>query len=191
MASCHATDTPGAQSAADPAAPLPHPMLIKTLKGHEELLPGRRSLSQRERAILLVTDGRQSTASLKALFHGDASTMVDTLIERGYLAEAAPPDPPRAPPPPSGSVDSFSGPRSLASARMFLFDLCERMFAARDRDLADQFRLALREARDAAAMAAVSESLLQEVARSAGAERAEAIRLRLLKLVPEPAPTNA
>lgn len=162
-------------------------MLIKTDKGRNELLPGHRSLGQRERAILLVTDGRQSIEKLGALFHGEGQAMVRTLIEQGYLIEAAPATPPRPPPPEPdrGSVDTFSGPRSLASARMFLFDLSERMFAPRDRGLAAQFREALREARDAASMMAVGQAMLTEIERSAGAERARAISQRLAKVLPE------
>ena len=168
-------------------------MLIKTDKGRSELLPGHRSLGQRERAILLVTDGRQSIEKLGALFHGEGHAMVRSLIEQGYLVEAAPQAPPRPPPPEPdrGSVDTFSGPRSLASARMFLFDLSERMFAPRDRALAERSRQALREARDAASMIAVGEEMLAEIQRSAGAERASAIRQRLEKVLPESAPHGA
>lgn len=162
-------------------------MLIKTDKGRSELLPGQRSLGQRERAILLVTDGRQPTEKLNALFHGDGRAMVQTLIEQGYLMEAEPHAPPRPPPPEPdrGSVDTFSGPRSLASARMFLFDLSDRMFAARDRGLATRYREDLREARDAASMVAVARDMLQEIELSAGSARADSVRERLAKLLPE------
>jgi hypothetical protein len=168
-------------------------MLIKTDKGRTELLPGQRSLGQRERAILLVTDGRKSTESLHALFHGEGRAMVEALVAGGYLIERAPAAPPArpVPPPPRGSVDTFSGPRSLASARMFLFDLSDRMFAPRDRALADRFRHALREARDAASMMAVGQEMLTEIERSAGAERAASISERLAKVLPEAAPQEA
>jgi len=164
-------------------------MLIKTDKGRTELLPGQRSLGQRERAILLVTDGRKSTESLHALFHGEGRAMVEALVAGGYLIERAPAAPPArpVPPPPRGSVDTFSGPRSLASARMFLFDLSDRMFAARDRALADRFRNALREARDASSMMLVGREMLTEVERLAGVERAASISERLAKVLPESA----
>ncbi|HSX94323.1 MAG TPA: hypothetical protein VLG41_15455, partial [Hydrogenophaga sp.] len=152
-----------------------------------ELLPGHRSLGQRERAILLVADGRKSTESLHALFHGEGRAMVEALIAGGYLIEQAPAAPPArpVPPPPRGSVDTFSGPRSLASARMFLFDLSDRMFAPRDRTLADRFRQALREARDASSMMAVGQEMLIEIERVAGTERAASISERLAKVLPE------
>lgn len=161
-------------------------MLIKTDKGHRELQPGQRALSQRERAILLVADGRKSTATLHALFQGEGRAIVEGLLAKGYLADNTPAAPAAAPAPaPQGSVDTFSGPRSLASARMFLFDLSERMFAPRDRELALRYREALREARDAERMLAVGREMLAEIERTAGAERAQAISERLAKVLPE------
>lgn len=161
-------------------------MINKTEKGRAELHPGQRTLGQRERAILLVTDGRKSTASLHALFNGDGKAIVEALLRGGYLAEEAPEAPARPRPAPlQVSADTFSGPRSLASARMFLFDLSDRMFAARDRALADRFRHALREARDAGAMLAVGRDMLAEVERVAGPGRAESIAVRLAKILPE------
>lgn len=163
-------------------------MLIKTDKGRHELQPGQRTLGQRERAILLVADGRKSTASLHALFQGEGRTLVEALLAAGYLVEDRPAPPPAAP---RGAADTFSGPRSLASARMFLFDLAERMFAPRDRALADRLREALREARDADSMLAVGRAMLAEIERSAGAERAEAISKRLARVLPEAMTTRA
>lgn len=159
-------------------------MLIKTEKGRRELQPGQRSLGQRERAILLVTDGRKSTASLQALFQGDGHAIVETLLAGGYIA-AAPTAPASAPAPAPVSADTFSGPRSLASARMFLFDLSDRMFAARDRAMAERFRLELREARDADRMVDVARAMLAEIEAAAGQERANAVAERLGKVLPE------
>lgn len=166
-------------------------MLNKTDKGRAELQPGQRTLGQRERAVLLVADGRKATASLQALFGGMGADIVRELLAQGYVVDETPP-PPAPPPAPEpaaakGSVDAFSGPRSLASARMFLFDLSERMFAPRDKALALHFREALREARDASAMLAVSREMLVAIERMAGAGRADAISERLAKLLPESA----
>lgn len=169
-------------------------MLIKTDKGRHELQPGQRTLGQRERAVLLVADGRKSTATLHALFNGEGRALVEALLAKGYLEEerpTAPPGLPNATPSatPSatttGAADTFSGPRSLASARMFLFDIAERMFAPRDRAMAERLRVALREARDADSMLAVGREMLAEIERSAGPERAEAISERLARVLPE------
>lgn len=165
-------------------------MLNKTPKGRAELQPGQRHLAQRERALLLLADGRKPDAELFALFEGQGPTLAADLIARGYLVNEAPPPLP-APKlsiiPPAVSADAFSGPRSLASARMFLFDLSERMFAPRDKAMAQRYRDALREARDVAEMLAVSRAMTADVERLAGSERADGIRERLARLLPESA----
>jgi len=164
-------------------------MLNKTDKGRAELQPGQRTLGQRERAVLLVADGRQATETLQSLFGGLGANIVHSLVAHGYITEEALPvlavEPPPNPAPHQGSVDTFSGPRSLASARMFLFDMSERMFTPCDKDMAQRFHTALREARDASAMLAVSRDILSAVERLAGADRADAISERLGKLLPE------
>lgn len=82
------------------------------------------------------------------------------------------------------AVDSFEGKRSLATTRMFLFDLCERMFARRDPALAERFREALRNARDPASMLAASRDMIAEIESVAGPERADSISERIAMLLP-------
>lgn len=168
-------------------------MLIKTEKGRLELRPGHRSLGQRERALLLVADGQQSESKMAELFQGDGRRLIDLLLAQGYLqrrpsATAAPPaqEPaPRTPDQaPSSHGEQFTGTRSLATARMFLFDLSERLFAPRDKALASRYRDALREARDPQAMLAVGRALIADVEALAGSERADGISERLAKLLP-------
>lgn len=163
-------------------------MLNKTEKGRAELQPGQRSLTQRERAVLLMADGRKPDADLITLFDDQGPALVAGLLARGYLVDETPtPAPAPAPQRPAVSADAFSGPRSMASARMFLFDLSERMFAPRDKAMAQRYRDALREARDLSAMLAVSREMTADVERMAGSERAEGIRERLARLLPESA----
>lgn len=100
-------------------------------------------------------------------------------------AQIAPHAPTR--PESQGGADAFTGPRSLASARLFLFDISELMFAPREKALAQQFRDALREARDASAMLEVSREMLISIEALAGPARASAIRDRLDKLLPDSA----
>jgi len=164
---------------------------IRTDKARDELQPGRRSLSQRERALLLLAGGQHSLTDFGALFGGsrdEAERVAQQLVARGYLAPEAPP-PQRAPEPepapvPAVAADAFDGKRSLATTRMFLFDLCERMFVRRDPPRAERLRAALREARDREAMLAVAESMLGEIALAAGEERAASIRERIERLLP-------
>jgi len=166
--------------------------LIKTEKARQELLPGRRTLAQRERALLLMADGRRSVTDFGELFGGrdEAGRVALHLVREGYLLATPPALAQQAPAsvPPLAvsavSADTFDGKRSLATTRMFLFDLCERMFVRRDPVAAGQFRETLREARDRESMLAAAEAMLGEIEKLAGTERAGSIRERILRLLP-------
>lgn len=168
--------------------------LIKTDKARHELRPGGRSLGQRERALLLMADGQRSVTDFGQLFGGrDEAGRVALhlvregyLLERGALAQDRVPAPEEQQPvdPAPAAADAFDGKRSLATTRMFLFDLCERMFVRRDPLLAERFRELLREARDRDAMLAVAGAMLDEIEKAAGTERAESIRERIDRLLP-------
>jgi hypothetical protein len=67
---------------------------------------------------------------------------------------------------------------------MFLFDLSERMFARRAPSLADEFRQALRDAKDRDSMLEVSRNMISEIERVAGHERADSISERIAMLLP-------
>lgn len=82
------------------------------------------------------------------------------------------------------SADQFEGKRSLATTRMFLFDICERMFARRNPAMADLLREALRNAKDRESMLAVSRDMIDEIEKVAGHERADSISERLAMLLP-------
>ena len=161
------------------------PMLLhRTDKARRELSPGVRTLSLRERSLLLLADGKP-LADLQAMYHGIGAQMVEQLVREGYLthlattraADTAAPAP-ETPPEPTEAL------RSLAGTRMYLFDLCERLFARRDPDLARFYHATLREARDHHSMLEVGEALIAEVAKVAGDERAQGIRERLKQLQP-------
>jgi hypothetical protein len=174
----------------------------KTDKARDELQGGQRTLSQRERALLLMADGRRSLTDFSPLFstRDEAEQALSALVQRGYLqhapavAAALASQPAQAaqaaavptvePITAGASVDSFDGKRSLATTRMFLFDICERMFVRRDPGFATQMRDALREARDREAMMTIAALMLGEVEKAAGAERAESLRERIDRLLP-------
>lgn len=82
------------------------------------------------------------------------------------------------------SADQFEGKRSLATTRMFLFDICERMFARRNPEMAELFRESLRNAKDRDTMLAVSREMIGEIETIAGHERADSISERLAMLLP-------
>ncbi|BEP41719.1 hypothetical protein [Variovorax sp. V15] len=172
----------------------------KTDKARNELQGGQRTLTQRERALLLMADGRRSLTDFSPLFpnRDEAERTIQALIDKGYLqgtkaaaAEAEPPAQPAPSPIPAAepiqvatSADTFDGKRSLATTRMFLFDICERMFVRRDPKFALQMRDALREARDRNAMLTIAALMLTEIEKTAGAERAESLRERIDRLLP-------
>lgn len=176
----------------------------KTDKARDELQGGQRTLSQRERALLLMADGRRSLTDFSPLFanRSEAELAIQGLIDKGYLqtpkaaTAAAPATPPAAAPSAPApipaaepisvatSADTFDGKRSLATTRMFLFDICERMFVRRDPKFALQMRDALREARDRQAMLTIAALMLTEIEKTAGPERAESLRERIDRLLP-------
>ncbi|AGU50493.1 hypothetical protein VAPA_1c34070 [Variovorax paradoxus B4] len=171
----------------------------KTDKARDELQGRQRTLSQRERALLLMADGRRSLTDFSPLFASrtEAEQAIQALVLKGYLqdaqavaatarAAAQPPVPVPAADPIrlATSADNFDGKRSLATTRMFLFDICERMFVRRDPRFALQMRDALREARDRGAMMTIAALMLTEVEKTAGAERAESLRERIDRLLP-------
>lgn len=180
--------------------------LQKTDKARAELQSGMRTLGQRERALLILADGKTTVGAVDHLFNGQALPLAQQLIAAGYLVgidlepprTRAPkvqvPEPPvsvadpeaeAAPETPQPhAVDNFAGKRSMASTRMFLFDICERMFVRRDPVLAEAFRDALRDAKDRESMLAAADAMVTAVHAVAGEERAASIRERIALLLP-------
>ena len=167
-------------------------LLQKTEKARLELSPGVRTLSLRERSLLLLADGKP-LSDLQAMYNGIGAQIVENLMRQGYLT--GPAALPPAPEPTTSNTIPTSTPsierpapgeslRSLAGARMYLFDTCERLFARRDPVLAQHFREALRAAKDRTSMLDVGEAMFEELALAAGAERAASLRERLDQLLP-------
>lgn len=152
--------------------------LTKTDKARAELQPGQRTLGQRERALLLLADGSKTADEVGAYLGHEGERLVLQLLRDGYLTQPQVAAVPVA-------ADPFDGKRSMATTRMFLFDICERMFARRAPALAESLREALRNARDRSSMLEVSHTILAEVESAAGPERANALRERIAMLLPE------
>ncbi len=173
--------------------------LQKTDKARAELQGGSRTLGQRERALLILADGKTTVRAVDHLFNGQAQVLAHRLIEAGYLvgidlqrpaslrepplAAASEPAPEPAPPTAS-AADNFEGKRSLATTRMFLFDICERMFVRRAPEQAEAFREALRNAKDRESMLAAARDMVAAVETIAGPERADSISERIAMLLP-------
>lgn len=180
--------------------------LHKTDRARAELKPGTRTLGQRERTLLLMADGSRSAQDFGSLFDGLGEQLALRLLREGFLAgHPGQPQQKTATPatlPPHAAVqphdatgsegvqiiklgaDTFEGKRSLATTRMFLFDICERMFARRSPLLAESYREGLRLAKDRASMLAVAREMMREIEKIAGPERADSISERLAMLLP-------
>ena len=181
--------------------------LHKTDRARAELRPGVRTLGQRERTLLLMADGSKSAQDFRPLFDGDGEAIALRLLREGFLeahpgktsasAKAAAPAPtptqvqlqnfpsPETTQAIQVAADQFEGKRSLATTRMFLFDICERMFARRNPEMAERFREALRNAKDRETMLTASREMLEEIEKIAGHERADSISERIAMLLPQ------
>jgi hypothetical protein len=82
------------------------------------------------------------------------------------------------------SADSFEGKRSLATTRMFLFDIVERMFVRKMPELANHLRDQLREARDRESMMVIAREIITNVEEIAGPDRADGLSERLAMMLP-------
>jgi hypothetical protein len=157
-------------------------------------------LGRRERNLLILADGQKTLEDLESILKNEARALAESLIRDGYLTgisltppklieqpakdqdgEAASSAMPPAPP---MNADAFEGKRSLATTRMFLFDICERMFARRAPEQAQAFCEAFRNARDRESMLAVARDMMESVEQIAGAERADSISQRIAMLLP-------
>ena len=173
--------------------------LIKTDKALAELSTRQRTLNIKERALLLLADGRTPAQTLLAQVRTTEDVLAK-LVSAGFLMPSSTPLPHAASLSAQASLaqvepsevestlpvaaDRFNGQRSLATARMYLFDMAERLFARRTPELAEAIRNDLREARDVDAMLEVAHRLLRTIEETAGSERASAISERLTKLLP-------
>lgn len=178
-------------------------ILQKTAKAQEELQPGSRQLPQRARSLLLLAGGK-SMEELAAMLGSDHAALAQQLVEQGYLQLVTSSSAPRergmalhpaaalatlgeSPASPAlapaeqvaGSVPAIN----MAGTRMYLFDMCERLFANRHEALAQTLRTQLREARDLTSLRSAGISLLAAVQEYAGEERAHSLRERLAALL--------
>lgn len=187
--------------------------LLKSEKAKHELASKQRTLSVRERSALFLADGIRTRDELVYLLQGDIG-LLQKLMSDGYLvpAEALSPEtaarmtdfaasitapaplvsaprvaaPTRVAPPvaPKSSSDNFEGKRSLATTRMFLFDIVERMFVRKMPELANSLRDQLREARDRESMMVIAREIIINVEEIAGPDRADGLSERLAMMLP-------
>lgn len=179
--------------------------LHRSDKAKDELASRNRVLNLRERGALFLADGQRTQEEVQALLQDDGS-ILRKLMEAGYLLAAEPakvqqtaapafqhtepagslPAPLASPADPAlaKGVDNFDGKRSLATTRMFLFDICERMFVRKMPAMANHYRDQLREARTRESMIAIARDIILNVEELAGPERADGLRERIAMLLP-------
>ena len=180
-------------------------ILLKTAKALEELQPGSRQLPQRARSVLLMAGGKRMD-EIQSLLGADHAALAQDLIDQGYLQliaasgtqtpamlpslAPARPAPATTPakttpvtPTPAKAAPAQTPNINLAGTRMYLFDMCERLFANRHHSLAQDLREQLRQARDLQALRGASLRLLSAVQEHAGEDRAQSLRERLAGLL--------
>ncbi|MDP2818719.1 MAG: hypothetical protein Q8O29_10695 [Polaromonas sp.] len=188
--------------------------LHKSEKAKLELASRERALNVRERGALVLADGRKTRDEMQGLLQDDGRILQKLITDgylivlgpesagetvaknQAQVRQAfyAPPLPgpfspvsavtPAPAPAPGPQSDNFEGKRSLATTRMFLFDICERMFSKKMPDLAKHYRDQLREARDRESMMAIARDIILNVEEVAGAERADGLSERIAMLLP-------
>ncbi len=84
----------------------------------------------------------------------------------------------------TSSSDNFEGKRSLATTRMFLFDIVERMFVRKMPELANHYRDQLRGAKDRVSMLAIASDIIINIEEIAGPDRADGLSERLAMMLP-------
>jgi hypothetical protein len=90
-------------------------ILSKTAKGIEELETRKYRLEQRKRALLIVVNGKATTAELMKKFEamGDISPMLEQLLADGYIAAGAgAPAAAAAPGAPAAAKDDYAQARA-------------------------------------------------------------------------------
>lgn len=167
--------------------------LLKTEKAREELEGSVRHVGRRERNMLIMAEGK-TIQDLESIFKDETRSLAESLVRNGYLTLIGGPPPkpvplPKPVPPPMPvlqptNADAFEGKRSLATTRMFLFDMSERIFARRAPEQAKIFREAFRSARDRDSMLAAAREMMEAVEKVAGAERADSIGQSIAMLLP-------
>jgi hypothetical protein len=181
-------------------------ILLKTAKALEELQPGSRQLPQRARSVLLMAGGKRMD-EIQSLLGADHAALAQDLVDQGYLqliaasdaqtptmapslAPARPAPATTAPakttpvtPTPAKAAQAKTPSINMAGTRMYLFDMCERLFANRHHSLAQDLREQLRQARDLQALRGASLRLLSAVQEHAGEDRAQSLRERLAGLL--------
>ncbi len=158
--------------------------LTKTSKAWDEIASRQRSLGPRQRAVLLLANGERTLAELDTLMGGSVRALVLELQANGYLTPTATAATPPEEPPGAEASDQFRHGTSAAAARMYLFDMAERLFARAQPETGARLRAMLREASNVAQMVEVARLIVGHIRAASGPERADGVYRRLATMLP-------
>ncbi|WP_242109283.1 hypothetical protein [Luteimonas aquatica] len=154
----------------------------KTDKAHRALRDRPSDLSALERRVLILSDGIRAADQLAALLGAAAPTALPRLLREGYLidgdAGTAPPSA-IAPSPPAAAPASR---RSLAAAKVYMFDMLQLQRGAE----AGAIATALRGCRDQDELVVRLVQALRHVRAVASPSYSHRVAERLAELMPEP-----
>ncbi|WP_142808902.1 hypothetical protein [Tepidiphilus olei] len=177
-------------------------VLTKTAEGLEEIERRSRGVPARLRRILILCDGRRPLGDIASILGPNAYSSALELIDQGLLAVSVASA--RYPPPASrDAVTSEAGDepadvrggnehhgnatpsrnrrRSVAMARMYMFDMVHRLLG----DQEEVARAYLREARSPESLLDAFHECLFLIEEISGKEMAAKVATRLLEMVPE------
>ncbi|WP_369940906.1 hypothetical protein [Xanthomonas medicagonis] len=139
-------------------------------------------LDMRQRRVLILADGQRSVDDLIALGGNNAATIVQELLQQGYLDDGRPSGAPPSAAPAAPSPAPADPRRALLNARMYLLDLLQLQRHPASRPLQQQ----LRDAReDAATLQAIAQAL-RAMPEMTSERYAQRIRERVLEVLPAP-----
>lgn len=149
------------------------------------LLQGDIGLLQKLMADGYLVPAESLTAeAAKRITDWSASIAAPVALQEAQAARATYIGPSESPTAVRSASDSFEGKRSLATTRMFLFDIVERMFVRKMPELANSLRDQLREARDRESMLVTAREIILNVEEIAGPDRADGLSERLAMMLP-------
>lgn len=179
-------------------------VLTKTVDGFDELERRSRGLHVRARRILILCDGNRRLGEIVSVLGASAVAVAFELMEQGFLAVSASAElhspalssagakekePESAGP--SGmfrksrdegnKASSRNRRRSIAMARMYMFDMVHRLLG----DQEEPARAYLRDARSPEALVDAFYECLLLIEEISGAEMAGKVASQLLEMVPE------
>lgn len=179
-------------------------VLTKTVDGFDELERRSRGLHVRARRILILCDGNRRLGEIVSVLGASAVAVAFELMEQGFLAVSASAElhspalssagaKEKEPEPagPSGmfrksrdkgnKASSRNRRRSIAMARMYMFDMVHRLLG----DQEEPARAYLRDARSPEALVDAFYECLLLIEEISGAEMAGKVASQLLEMAPE------